>query len=417
MSDGDVYKLSELWKSVHSKSKELKENASLFIDSMLGKRPEVGLDPPSKIKEHLDQHVIGQERAKKMLAIAAFTRGLRIHNDHPLVKEIHGDVKIDKSNIMLLGPTGSGKTFLVQTLAKFLDCTMIIEDLSTYTSSGYIGTDVVSIIGKLMDAAWDKVWYQGNWASYANQDFHNALKYEIEHSIVFLDEVDKIATKPGKDGSVSDVDVQEELLKMLEGHEYAIQTKSYSTRGSELNSRRLNSGQILADYLPHIDTKNILFICAGAFPDLNDIIMKRIEPSTIGFTGVVKASKKDIKKSYLDRVVTQDLVDYGLLPEFLGRLPVKVALNALTETDLVKILTEPEDCIVKQLTHIFKLYGRDLIIKPKALKKVAKTAIKHELGARGLKAILENSLFEHQYLAPDEPHGPPIVINEKDIDE
>lgn len=322
---------------------------------------------PKQMKAELDKYIIGQDDAKIALSIAVYNHYKRMN--------IKSDVKLSKSNVLLLGPTGCGKTLLAQTIAKLLDVPFAIADCTTLTEAGYVGDDVENVLLKLINAA--------------DGDVEKA-----EKGIIFLDEVDKLAkihvgasiTKdPSGEG------VQQALLKMIEG---TLSNVPPSGGRKNPNEKCLQ-----------INTENILFICGGAFPGLEEIINKRTvtKSTSIGFGANVEKEKEKSVGEALKLVCTDDLVQYGLIPEFIGRLPVMVSLDELDEDAMVSILTEPKDCIVNQYKELFRYDGVDLIFTPEALKGIAKETIKRKTGARGLRGILEEILKDSMYTLPDEP--------------
>lgn len=330
---------------------------------------------PREMKHELDKYIIGQDDAKIAMSIAVYNHYKRM--------DIDSDVKINKSNILLMGPTGSGKTLLAQTIAKMLDVPFAIADCTSLTEAGYVGDDVENVVLKLIQAA--------------DGDVNKA-----EHGIIFLDEVDKIA-KSNVGASLtkdpSGEGVQQALLKLIEG---TIANVAQSGGRKNPNERCIP-----------VNTENILFICGGAFPGMEEIVNKRTatKNTAIGFgSNVEKEKEKEIGEA-LKLVTTEDLVQYGFIPEFIGRVPVIVSLDELDEEAMMKILTEPKDCIVNQYKEIFKYDGVELEFTPEALKEIAKETIKKKTGARGLRGILERILKEAMFNIPSEDNIEKCIVS------
>ncbi len=341
------------------------------------KKPEPVFDirsipAPHKIKESLDEHVVGQEHAKKVMAVAVYNHYKRVASDSA------DGVEIEKSNMLMVGPTGSGKTYMVKTLARLLDVPLAIADATSLTEAGYIGDDIESVVSKLLAAA--------------DNDVERA-----EHGIIFIDEIDKIAKKRNTNQrDVSGESVQQGMLKLLEGAEIEVPVGA-------------NSKNAMVP-LATVNTRNILFICGGAFPDLENIIKERLnKQSAMGFHADLK-DKYDKEENILRHVEVEDIRKYGMIPEFLGRLPVVFALDALSEDMLVRILTEPKNAIVKQYQKLLGMDEVKLEFEDGALRAIAKKAKEKEIGARALRAIIEEFMLDIMYEIPKDDNIGMVTI-------
>ena len=335
------------------KPKEKKEEAVLDIHS---------IPAPHKIKASLDEYVVGQEHAKKVMSVAVYNHYKRVMSDD------QDGVEIEKSNMLMIGLTGSGKTYLVKTLARLLDVPLAITDATSLTEAGYIGDDIESVVSKLLAAA--------------DNDVERA-----EHGIIFIDEIDKIAKKRNTNQrDVSGESVQQGMLKLLEGAEIEVPVGASSKNAMVP--------------MTTVDTKNILFICGGAFPELEEIIKERLnKEASIGFRADLK-DKYDDDENLLMKVTVEDVRKFGMIPEFLGRLPVLFSLEALTEDMLVKILQEPKNAIIKQYQKLLAMDGVELEFEPEALRELAKISLERKTGARGLRAEMEKLMADIMYEAP-----------------
>ena len=336
---------------------------------------EINLLKPQEIKSFLDDYVIGQDEAKKVLSVAVYNHYKRVSAD----AKILGDVEIEKSNMLMIGPTGSGKTYLVKTLARILQVPLAITDATTLTEAGYIGDDIESVVSKLLLAA--------------DNDVEKA-----EHGIIFIDEIDKIAKKKEtRSRDVSGESVQQGMLKLLEGSEIEVPVGA--------TSKNAMVPQVT------VNTKDILFICGGAFPDLEDIIKTRLnKSSSMGFNADLK-DKYDDEKNIMSYVTVDDLREYGMIPEFLGRLPIIYSLDRLDEDMLVNILKEPKNAILKQYQKLFDFDDIELELTGDALNAIAAEAIARKTGARGLRSIMEGTLMDTMYTTPSVENVKKIVVD------
>ncbi|MCR4675805.1 MAG: ATP-dependent Clp protease ATP-binding subunit ClpX [Sphaerochaetaceae bacterium] len=361
-----------------SRCREILKEDSYYGDEKSEAKLPDPLPTPHELKEYLDDYVIGQDKAKQVLSVAVYNHYKRLKYEKQLAKE---NVELDKSNILIMGPTGTGKTLLARTLAKRLDVPFAIADATTITEAGYVGEDVENILLKLIQAADDDV-------------------AAAENGIIFLDEVDKIAKKGENVSITRDVSgegVQQALLKIIEGTVASVPPQGGRKHPNQETIK--------------INTKNILFICGGAFVGLDKIIQKRLDTTSMGFGKEITDKKNLSLESLYRQILPDDLIKFGLIPEFIGRLPVHVGLNDLREEDLQRILTEPKNSIINQYIASLKLDNVELVFTDDAIREIAHIAYSQKTGARGLRSIVEDIMMDLMFDVPSMKDVKKIVID------